>query len=128
MPFQQLGPIQQNLNQITQICNQLSQSEQANVSRLSQLEQAERNAVQQMQHCARLSQQVSQQMQQMISSMTQFAGQQQFTGQQQFAQPDGGFQTGAQYGNWSNRQLNTQQFGPTGQFAGTAGTYPHWEQ
>lgn len=126
MPFHQLqsnmSQLQQNLNQIAQICSQLSQNEQSNVSKLSQMQQAERNAAQQMQHCAQLCHQVGQQIQQITSSMGQFATQQQFT------QPvGGGYQTG-QYGNWSNRQLNTSQFGPTGQFTGAAGTYPYWEQ
>lgn len=124
MPFNQLqsgiSQLQGNLNQIAQICNQLSQNEQSNVSKLTQMQQAERSAAQQMQHCAQLCHQVSQQVQQFAGSMTQFAG-------QQFTQPLATGFTG-QYGNWSNRQLNTSQYGPTGQFSGTAGSYPYWEQ
>lgn len=126
MPFTQLqssmSQLQQNLNQIAQICSQLSQNEQSNVSKLSQMQQAERTAAQQLQHCAQLCHQVGQQMQQITGSMSQYAS-------QQFAQPfTGSYQGTAQFSNWSNRQLNTNQFGPTGQFSATTGAYPYWEQ
>ncbi len=126
MPFSQLqssmSQLQQNLSQIAQICSQLSQNEQTNVSKLSQMQQAERNAAQQLQHCAQLCHQVGQQIQQITGSMSQLAG-------QQFVQPfSGGSQGATQFGNWSNRQINTSQFGPTGQFTGATTTYPYWEQ
>lgn len=63
--------VQQNLNQIAQICNQLSQNEQSNVSRLQQMQQLEQSAGQQLRQCAQLCNQVAQQVQQMTS---QFAG------------------------------------------------------
>ncbi len=100
--------IQQNLNQIAQICNQLSQNE--------------RNATQQLMHCVQLVNQVSQQMQQFARSTT--AGQ--FTGVTPGVSP--GVTPGVGYTptNWSNIPLNVSQYGPTGytgatgQFASTA--------
>jgi uncharacterized protein with von Willebrand factor type A (vWA) domain len=92
--------MQQNLNQIAQICNQLSQSE--------------RNAAQQLQQCAQLCNQVSQQMQQFSGTTGQFTGM------------PAGVGTGTYQGNWSNIPINTSQFGPsgqqayTGQFGGSA--------
>lgn len=85
--------MQQNLNQIVQICNQLSQNE--------------RNAVQQLQQCIQLCNQVSQQMQQISGTTGQFAGM------------PAGVGAGSYQGNWSNIPINTSQFGPTGQQAYT---------
>lgn len=87
--------VQQNLNQIMQICNQLSQNEQNNASRLNQMIEAERAASQQLQQCIQLCQQVSQQMSQMGGQMggqigTQMGGQfgqVSFQPQQQFTSP-----------------------------------------
>ncbi|MGE5370969.1 MAG: hypothetical protein ACM3QZ_03165 [Solirubrobacterales bacterium] len=67
MPF---GSLQQNLNQISTICHQLSQSEHANAVRLQQMQQAEQMASQQLQQCAMLCNQVAHQMMQ-LSNMTQ---------------------------------------------------------
>lgn len=94
--------IQQNLNQISQICNQLSQNEQTNVSRLNQLSEAERTAAQQMQRCLQLVNQVSQQIQQMQTTTgTQYTS----PGQMHYGvqQPYGG---GQQFG------IGQQQFSP----------------
>lgn len=68
--------VQQNLNQIAQICNQLSQNEQSNVSRLQQMQQLEQSASQQLRQAAQLCNQVAQQMQQMPSQFggSSFAG------------------------------------------------------
>lgn len=102
----QIQTLQQSLNQIAQICNQLSQNEQANVSKLSQLQDAERMASQQLQHCIQLINQVSSQMQQ-IASSPQFMATGQMTG----------YQAGG-----------TAQFGQTGQPLGSQYTNPVMSQ
>lgn len=95
MPYHQ--QLQQNLNQIAQICQQLSQNEQVNVTKLEQMVQAERTASQQLQQCVQLCHQAVQQMQQLSG---------QFTGQ--FSQYGATAGTGAgMYGNWSNIPINT---------------------
>jgi hypothetical protein len=96
MTFQSLH---QNLNQIAQICNQLSQSEQANVSRLQQMQQTERISSQQLQQCIQLCHQVSQQMQQMSGS--QLSG----IGQNSTYSATGAGLGG--YNNWTNIPINT---------------------
>ncbi len=112
--FTQIGQLQQNLSQIAQICNQLSQSEQANVSKLTQMQEAERTAAQQLSHCAQLCQQVSQLVQQAMSS-TQFTN----VGQPYTTPGAGVFQGTISTGSWANRPINTAQFGPTGQYSGS---------
>lgn len=103
--------IQQSLNQMSQICNQLSQSEQSNVSHLNQLSQNERSAVQQLQQCMQLINQVSQQIQQISTQTTA-----QYTTPGQFSYgvqpPIGGGVGGGQFG------VGQQSFSP-GQFGGT---------
>ncbi len=126
-----MNQLHQNLNQIAQICNTLSQNEQSNVSRLSQMVDAERSAAQQLQHCAQLCQQVSQQMQSMMSS-SQFSGSQ-YSG---FATTGAGvgtsnFTTGGNYsttGNypsssWANRPINTSTaFASSPSYSGSYGS------
>lgn len=108
--------VQQNLNQIAQICNQLSQNEQGNMSRLQQMQQAEQTASQQLRHCAQLCSQVAQQMQQL--SGTQLTGVSQFSGGSQFGATTpfaGGSQyagastsgMGASTSHWSNIPVST---------------------
>lgn len=108
--------VHQNLNQIAQICNQISQNEQSNLSKLQQLQQAEQSASQQLRHAAQLANQVTQQMQQLTS--TQFAGAPQFGGGSQFATTTplaGGYQysgtstsgMGLGTSQWSNVPVNT---------------------
>lgn len=103
--------IQRNLNQISQICNQLSQNEQANVSHLNQLSQNERSAAQQLQQCMQLINQVSQQIQQISTQTTT-----QYTSPGQFSYsvqpPTGGGIGGGQFG------VGQQSFSP-GQFGST---------
>lgn len=104
--------MQQNLNQIAQICNQLNQNEQANVSRLNQLAEYERSAAQQMQRCIQLINQVSQQMQQISTAPgTQFSTPGQFTYSVQ--PPVGG--TG-QFGPVGQQNFTGGQFGTTATF------------
>jgi len=88
--------IQQNLNQISQICSQLSQNEQS--------------AAQQMQRCLQLANQVSQQLQQLSTTTgTQYASPGQFNYSVQ--PPVGGGQIG----------MGQQSFSPGGQqFASTS--------
>jgi len=112
MPFQSL---QQNLNQISQICNQLSQNEQANATQLQQMQQAEQAASQQLRQCVQLCNQVVTQMQQMQQMQQmpqmQFSNVGQSTG---YTAPGAGFA-----GNWSNRPINTSNAfvgGQSGQF------------
>lgn len=112
--FSQISQLQQNLNQIAQICNQLSQNEQTNVSKLNQMQDSERSAAQQLNHCAQLCHQVGSQMQQALSNM-QYSS----VGQQTWAAPVSGSFQGASTSNWANRPINTAQFGPTGQYSGT---------
>ncbi|MHB9095048.1 MAG: hypothetical protein ACYC21_10270 [Eubacteriales bacterium] len=132
MPFR---AVQQNLNQIAQICNQLSQNEQANVSRLTQMQQLERTASQQLQQCAQLCNQVNQQMQQLAGSQMAGIGQYSTTGvgigqysstgagvgqfspggagAGQFSAGGAGFGTSS----WANRPINTNNaFAGAGQF------------
>lgn len=71
--------LHQNLSSIAQICNQLSQSEQTNVSRLNQLQEAERTASQQLQQCVQLCNQVGQQLQQLSGTQSQYFSPGQFT-------------------------------------------------
>lgn len=112
--FSNVSQLQQNLNQITQICNQLSQNEQANASKLIQMQEAERTAAQQLNHCAQLCQQVSQQVNQVISSAPYTN-----VGQPFAASGTSGFQTSTYpTGNWANRQINTN-FTTTGQYGGS---------
>ncbi|MFA5881842.1 MAG: hypothetical protein WC834_06565 [Eubacteriales bacterium] len=112
--FSNVSQLQQNLNQITQICNQLSQNEQANASKLIQMQEAERVAAQQLNHCAQLCQQVSQQVSQAISSSQYSNVSQPFA-----ASGTSGFQTSAYpTGNWANRPINTN-FATTGQYGGS---------
>lgn len=122
MQFQSL---QQNLNQIASICNQLSQNEQANVSKLSQIQQAEKTASQQLQQCVQMCNQVAQQMQQLSSTQLssgigQFpspgAGQYSAGAGQHASMPTGG---GFATGNWSNIPVSTSNASmgsPTGQY------------
>ncbi len=102
---QQMSLLQQNLNQIAQICNQLSQNEQANASKLIQMQNAERTAAQQLQHCAQLCSQVSQQMQQVVGS-TQFGN----VSQQAFSPSTSDSLGNMQSTNWANRPVSTGQF------------------
>jgi len=115
--FSQISQLQQNLNQIAQICDQLSQNEQSNVSKLTQMQQAESNAAQQLRHCAQLCHQVSQQVSQAVSS-TQFAG----AGQQvsTYASPYTG---GVSTSSWANRPINTSMYSPSAQFGSTGQQY-----
>lgn len=111
--------IQQNLNQISQICNQLSQNEQANVSQLNQLTERERSAAQQMQRCTQLINQVSQQIQQMSSTTsTQYAspgqinyGVQPPIGGGQFGVGQQSFSPGGQYASSTQFEMS-KEFGP----------------
>lgn len=119
--------LQQNLNQISQICQQLSQNEQGNVSRLQQMLQAEQTASQQLQHCAQLCNQVAQQINQLTAG-TQFSNVGQYSTVGQYAGVGaGGF---GSYGNWSNRPINTSNAftgqtmaGQPGQFGGQMGQF-----
>lgn len=111
--------IHSNLNQIAQICNQLSSNEQ--------------NAAQQLRQCAQLAQSVSQQLQSMMSS-AQFGTVGQTLATPAFTAPvttgyqspwqTGPVTTGVTGGNWANRPIATHQFtAPASQFAGTTGQY-----
>ena len=114
LPVMNYQSVQQNLNQIAQICNQLSQNEQTNASRLQQMQQSEQSASQQLRQAAQLCSQVAQQMQQLTS--TQLAGASQLGGGTQFGASTP-FTGGSQYtgtstagmgaGQWSNIPINT---------------------
>ena len=117
--------IQQRLNQINQICNQLSQNEQANISHLNQLSQNERAAAQQLQQCMQLINQVSQQIQQISTQTTT-----QYTSPGQFSysvqQPMGGGQFGVGQQGFSPSQFGTsyefsKEFASGGENAGDGG-------
>lgn len=102
--------LHQNLNQIAQICSQISQNEQGNVSRLQQMQQAEQSASQQLRQAAQLCNQVAQQMQQLTSS--QLTGAAQFSGSTPFAggsQYTGTSTSGMGMGTsqWSNIPIST---------------------
>ncbi|AFV12644.1 hypothetical protein Tph_c24670 [Thermacetogenium phaeum DSM 12270] len=105
--------IQQSLNQIAQICNQLNQNEQANVSRLNQMAEYERSAAQQMQRCIQMINQISQQLQQISTvpsaQFTTQPGQFTYTVQP----PMGG--TG-QFGQTGQQTLTGGQFGTSATF------------
>lgn len=112
-----MNQMQQSLNQVAQICNQLSQNEQSNVTKLQQMQEWERSAAQQLRQAAQLCQQVSSQMQQFMSSQQQFAG----TGQYATSySPTAGLSSTSNYQStsWSNRPISTgfsgtqQSFGP----------------
>jgi len=111
--------IQQRLNQISQICNQLSHSEQTNISHLNQLSQNERAAAQQLQQCMQLISQVSQQIQQISTqTSTQYTSPGQFSYSVQQPMGMGGTQVGMGQQSFSPTQFGTT----TGQF-GTTSTY-----
>ena len=100
--YSQINQIQSNLNQIAQICSQLSQSESNHATQLHQIEQSERNAAQQLQQATQLCQQAVSQMQSVMGS-TQLGT----MGQQQFVSPyQGSFSTSS----WANRPINTGQY------------------
>ncbi|HHW41884.1 MAG TPA: hypothetical protein GXX19_12220 [Syntrophomonadaceae bacterium] len=95
MPLQS---VQQNLNQIMQICNQLSQSE--------------RNTAQQLQRCVQLAQQISSQMNQLTAG-TQIAGPGYNVGA-----AAGGFNVNPVGGTFTPGVAGGGQFGPAPGFSG----------
>lgn len=105
--------LQQNLNQIAQICNQLSQNEQSNVSKLQQMQQAEQTASQQLRQCVQLCNQVAQQMQQLTATQlpsgsqlgSQYASSTPFTSSSYTGTSASGMGMGTS--NWSNIPVST---------------------
>ena len=112
---QQVQRLQQEINDITQVCSQLQQSEQANSIQLQQLSQKEQMATQGLRRIQQVANQLSQDINQ-VSNLTQQISTQVIP----FQRP---MQTGTFPGSYSTYSGITSQTPGTGIYSGQYGTF-----
>ena len=117
---QQVQRLRQEINDISQVCNALQQSEQVNTMQLQQLQQKEVMATQGLRRIQQAANSLNQEINQISSIAQQMAGQMQNrTFSTNFANLSSGFNPYPSTGAWGQ----TGSFAGQGAFAGQSGIY-----